>query len=189
MSKDQEPRVSGLPNSCEKVAREFLQWIEGRLNEVLHKEQYYEKLTFEDRIDLGDALETLRPSFNELAKYFEPFRKQDPEFADQGYQCAWGLMWAAFLAGTRTEYNEATKTAGRKARSVANNTKGVEANKRKAAAREEQLARHCRQINPRSHLSNNELAEQVSAVWTDGKPFASGTMSRKIAKLRKRCQI
>jgi hypothetical protein len=59
-------------------------------------------VTPEDKKELEWALARLRPSFDELAKWFiDPMRETRPSQAIYGYEKLWDLISSAFVGGSR----------------------------------------------------------------------------------------
>lgn len=85
----------------EEGARSFLDHIEDCLRRSIRPVNS-KIITRGDKLKLQWALARLRPSFDELAKWFiDPMRETRPSDAVYGYDKLWELMAAAFLAGGR----------------------------------------------------------------------------------------
>jgi hypothetical protein len=85
----------------EDGARGFLDHIEDCIRSALSPENS-RVLTPEDKRHLEWALDKLRPSFDELAKWFiDPMRETSPSRAIYGYEKLWRLLGAVFVGGSR----------------------------------------------------------------------------------------
>jgi hypothetical protein len=93
----------------EDGARGFLDHIEDCIRSALSPENS-RVLTPEDKRHLEWALDKLRPSFDELAKWFiDPMRETSPSRAIYGYEKLWRLLGAVFVGGSRGTVTDSGK--------------------------------------------------------------------------------
>jgi hypothetical protein len=93
----------------EDRARGFLDHIEDHIHEALSPKGL-KVLTPENKRELERALYRLRPSFDELAKWFiDPLRETKPNRAMYGYEKLWEFMDAVFVGGSRGVVTESHK--------------------------------------------------------------------------------
>ena len=90
-----------IVEDVEDEARGFLYYIEDCIRGALSPENS-RVLTPENKRELEKALDRLRPSFDELAKWFiDPMRETSPSRAIYGYEKLWRLLGAVFVGGSR----------------------------------------------------------------------------------------
>jgi hypothetical protein len=93
----------------EDRARELLDNIEDCIRGALSPNAL-KVLTQENKRELERALDRLRPSFDELAKWFiDPLRETKFHRAMYGYEKLWELLIAAFVSGSRGVVTESHK--------------------------------------------------------------------------------
>jgi hypothetical protein len=93
----------------EDGARRLLNDIEGYIRVALSPE-VSPVLAPENKRELERALDRLRPSFDELAKWFiDPMRETKPSRAMYGYEKLWEFMDAVFVVGSRGVVTESHK--------------------------------------------------------------------------------
>ena len=89
-----------IVEDVEDEARGFLDYIEKCIRGALSPENS-RVLTPENKRELEEALDRLRPSFDELAKWFiDPMRETSPSRAMYGYEKLWALLGAVFVGGS-----------------------------------------------------------------------------------------
>ncbi|HEY4848003.1 MAG TPA: hypothetical protein VIH87_09485 [Methylocella sp.] len=90
-----------IVEDVEDEARGFLYYIEDCIRGALSPENS-RVLTPENKRELEKALDRLRPSFDDLAKWFiDPMRETSPSRAMYGYEKLWALLAAVFVGGSR----------------------------------------------------------------------------------------
>jgi hypothetical protein len=93
----------------EDEARSALDHIDDCIRVALSPENS-EVITPENKKELERALKILRPSFDELAKWFiDPMRETKPDVANYGYEKLYGLLWATFVGGSRGTVTDSGK--------------------------------------------------------------------------------
>ena len=93
----------------EDGARGFLDHIEDCIRVALSPENS-RILAPENKRELERALDRLRPSFDELAKWFiDPLRETKPSHAMYGYEKLWELLSAVFVGGSRGTVTDSGK--------------------------------------------------------------------------------
>jgi hypothetical protein len=104
--------------SAENEARAFVQHIESCIEASLSPAAV-KTVAPDDKAALERALSALRPSFDELAKwFFDPLREQKPAVCEHGYCTLWSLLGAAFVAGSRGTMSESARSYASRANAL-----------------------------------------------------------------------
>ena len=143
----------------EKGARDYVQYIENRVKGALSSAAA-EVVIPADKTSLERSLDALRPSFDELAKwFFDPVREQKPNLCEYGYSMLWRLMWAAFSAGARGIVSES-------AQRFTNRHKALKSDRsKKKAKRRAKLKRFLRDNYLHNWVKTREFAEQIRPAF------------------------
>ena len=165
MSEDQtsiqeRPRVFEAPESYEKAAREWLQWMEDRIKDVYEGEKSILKPG--DADDLRRAWCALHPAFDGLvANFIEPMDGQRAGLGESGYHFLWQLMHASFMTGARTTLSETGKIATYRD-SQASSSRCQQAAQRRAKLKEFMVAKY-----PGRWSASEKTALQIQTEFAD----------------------